>query len=261
MTSKIELYRTQLRQETDWMPYLMANSGLPGPRANLELVEAVAREGTREQFVHLLNQDADTVDTNSPQVFLLVCGLVGLGKLAAEGEREYLPTLRRSASDPRWRVREAVAIALQHLGQADMDALVDEMERWSQGGWLEKRAVAAALAEPALLKQAQYAVKILDLFENMTESILKVVNRRDEQFLVFRQAMAYAWSVVVAAYPGMGKPHIEGWMASQDKDVAWIMKENLKKSRLLRMDSAWVERMQAKSLERPLQMYRESSGG
>jgi len=35
---------------------------------------------------------------------------------------------------------------------------------------------------------------------------------------------------------------MERWFASDDKDVIWIMKENLKKERLTRMDSAWVRK-------------------
>lgn len=37
---RVEQYRAALRQLSEWEPYLKKNSGLPGPRANLELVEA-----------------------------------------------------------------------------------------------------------------------------------------------------------------------------------------------------------------------------
>jgi len=39
-------------------------------------------------------------------------------------------------------------------------------------------------------------------------------------------------------------------MASTDPDVRWIMKENLKKNRLLRMDADWVRRWSGQ-MERP----------
>jgi len=38
----------------------------------------------------------------------------------------------------------------------------------------------------------------------------------------------------------VGKPLMEKWLASNDKDVRWIMNENLKKARLIRMDAEWV---------------------
>jgi hypothetical protein len=35
---------------------------------------------------------------------------------------------------------------------------------------------------------------------------------------------------------------MENWFSHDDKDVRWIMKENLKKKRLARLDAEWVER-------------------
>ena len=34
---------------------------------------------------------------------------------------------------------------------------------------------------------------------------------------------------------------MERWLDTPDADVAWIMRENLKKNRLLRLDPEWVE--------------------
>ncbi len=89
--------------------------------------------------------------TNSPYEFLAFCGVVGLGRLFAEGQIERLETIRRCASDPRWRMREGVAMALQRLGGVDMDLLIHHMQSWSTGNPLEQRAAAAALvrAKPA----------------------------------------------------------------------------------------------------------------
>jgi hypothetical protein len=33
---------------------------------------------------------------------------------------------------------------------------------------------------------------------------------------------------------------MEKWLVSRDPDVAWIMRENLNKNRLRRMDTLWV---------------------
>jgi hypothetical protein len=38
--SKIDDYRLVLRGHTDWDPYLLEHSGLPGPRGNIELGRA-----------------------------------------------------------------------------------------------------------------------------------------------------------------------------------------------------------------------------
>ena len=39
---------------------------------------------------------------------------------------------------------------------------------------------------------------------------------------------------------------MEKWLANSDKDIRWIMKENLTKARLVRMDADWVTRWRAK---------------
>jgi len=33
---------------------------------------------------------------------------------------------------------------------------------------------------------------------------------------------------------------MEKWLDHQDKDILWMMKENLKKNRLIKMDADWV---------------------
>jgi len=39
---------------------------------------------------------------------------------------------------------------------------------------------------------------------------------------------------------------MEKWVASNDKNIIWIMKENLKKNRLARMDKKWVASLTSK---------------
>ena len=39
---------------------------------------------------------------------------------------------------------------------------------------------------------------------------------------------------------------MEKWLANPDPDVRWIMRENLKKNRLVRMDAAWVARWRSR---------------
>lgn len=43
------------------------------------------------------------------------------------------------------------------------------------------------------------------------------------------------------ALPAVCKSALERWMSSNDPDVRWIMRENLKKARLARVDAAWVQ--------------------
>ncbi len=175
---KTNTYRAILADLDDWDAYLQAESGLPGPRGNLELAQAVADVGNPAIFQRYAAITAEEAPSNTPGEFLAFCGVVGLGRLVAEGHHELLPTLRHHASDPRWRLREAVAMALQRLGDADMDRLLAEMRCWAQGSPLEQRAAAAALCEPRLLAQPAHARATLDILDAITASIPSVEDRR-----------------------------------------------------------------------------------
>lgn len=235
--SKIEDYKQTLQTLKDWVPFLKQNSGLPGPRGNLELAHAVAETGTRKQFEHFLTIDGKE---NTPEVFVVFCGIVGLGKLAA-GTPELFDCVRQYASDPRWRIREAVPTGLQLTGDQDMDLLLHEMKKWIKGNWYEKRAAAAAVAEPRLLKQPKHAEQVLQILDKITASMQTDEKSKDESYKVLRQGMGYCWSVAVAALPENGKPIMEKWLHNDDKDIRWMMKENLKKNRLVKMDADWVK--------------------
>ncbi|NMB89965.1 MAG: hypothetical protein GYA17_16525 [Chloroflexi bacterium] len=244
--SKRDQYYQTLLTLPEWDEYLCRESGLPGPRGNLELMQAVADAGDARRFERYAAIGPQQASTNSPQGFLAMCGVVGLGRLAAEGDHTRLAQLRRLATDPRWRIREAVAIALQRLGAADMPALLAEMAAWAEGGWLEQRAVVAGLCEPALLGDPAQVEQVLALLDRITADLAQATERKSEDFIALRKGLAYGWSVAVVAHPAAGKACLERWLVSTDKDVRWIVRENLKKDRLRRMDAAWVEQCQAR---------------
>jgi hypothetical protein len=131
-------------------------------------------------------------------------------------------------------------MALQRFGAADMDALLQAMQEWSRGNPLEQRAAAAALCEPCLLHQEAHAEQVLRILEGITASLASMKDRQGDDFRALRQGLGYCWSVAVAAHPQAGKTMMERWLASEDGDVRWIMRENLKKTRLARMDADWV---------------------
>jgi hypothetical protein len=213
-------YREQLRSLDDWEPFLREHSGLPGPRANLELAAAVAEEGDAERLLRLAAAGDE---------FLALAGAFGLGRLVAEGQRQHLHVLRRLASDERWRVREGVAMGLQRWGDEDFDGLASELRLWAAGNPLEQRAAVAAVCEPRLLRDTGRVTVALDLLDAATCS---VVESRDR---TLRKTLGYCWSVAVAADPESALPRFERWAASDDRDVQWIVRENEKKARLQRI--------------------------
>lgn len=242
--TQMQEYQKQLQALAEWEPFLLKESGLPGPRGNLELAQAVAEAGDLARFKYYLSFTADKAPTNSPYEFLAFCGVVGLGRLLAEGDARQLKTLRRLAADPRWRMREGVAMALQRLGEVDMDRLLVEMKNWSRGTALEQRAAVAALCEPKLLGQAKHVKAVLRILDHVTASVAQAADRKGKDFVALRKGLGYCWSVAVVALPVEGRQAMERWLIHSDKDVRWIMKENLKKQRLTRMDAAWVKHWQ-----------------
>ena len=231
--SKREIYAHELRSmpSEKWPKYLRANSGLPGPRGNLELIQAMAQTGGRADFDALIATGDE---------YLVCCGVVGLGALLAADAgpgavAEIEARLRTHASDQRWRVREAVAMALQRLGDADPGRLKSLVLEWtSDADPLVLRAAAAAICEPRLLATPSMAAAAIEVCRRATESLaaLPPDSRHHDDVRTLRKGLGYCWSVAVAADPGPGLPVFAALEASPDADVAWIVRENRKKKRL-----------------------------
>jgi hypothetical protein len=84
-------------------------------------------------------------------------------------------------------------------------------------------------------------LRVLVILDEITASLLQVQDRRRDDFRALRKGLGYCWSVAVAAHLDAGRPLMEKWLESEDRDVRWIMRQNLSKKRLLRVDSVWVE--------------------
>jgi hypothetical protein len=238
--SKRSAYRAALESipHDQWVSYLDSDSGLPGPWGNIELAEAFA-DVAEPAFIRSC--------ARSQNEYLAMCGAVGFGRLLADGDRDAVETLKSLAADSRWRVREGVAMALQRLGDANMSALWAATADWVAGPPLVQRAIAAGICEPRLLGAPDNALRALDTLDRITESLkgMERQSRRAEPFRVLRLALGYCWSVAVAAAPAEGFVRLERWAASDDKDVRWIVRENLRKARLARADLAASERVAA----------------
>jgi hypothetical protein len=234
---RVDDYRQELRALDEWDDYLRERSGLPGPRGNLELLSAVAEEAdepTMRRYAASANE------------FLAACGVVGFGRLAAEGRRDVLDAIREAANDVRWRVREAAAMALQRFGDIDLAAMQAVAAAWVGGTPYERRAAVAAVAEPRLLREKEAVRRALDVVERATVSLTREPDRRRDDVRTLRKALGYAWSVVVAADPRIGLSALGRWGLSEDADVRWVVRQNLTKARLRRADPVWTDEWQRK---------------
>ncbi len=228
--------------------YLVSNSNLPGRRANLELAEAFA-EVVEDYFVKgperlwalclkLIEVSSDEAPVNDPKEFLPFCGvwaIGGIGSISSEFFEKALSFLKELANDPRWRMREAVAMGIQKLIEKESKNTLKELEGWIvKDNWFEMRAVAAGVAEPALLRNKQAARQSLELHKKIFDQIVTSKERKSEAFKKLKQALGYSLSVVICAVPKEGFGYVYQLIDSKDVDILWIVKENLKKNRLIK---------------------------
>ena len=228
--------------------YLASNSSLPGPRGNLELSYAFAEVAedfsTRdlikmwELALGLINVSADEAPVNDPKEFLPFCGAVAIGAVASTHEeffRRAFPLLKRHANDSRWRMREGVAMGLQKLIARQGQNALRELDGWiGKNEWLVMRALAAGVAEPALLRDEQIARGALALHEKIFSQVLAARERKTDEFRTLRQALGYSLSVVICAVPKEGFEYVQQIAGSRDADILWVIRENLKKNRLVK---------------------------
>lgn len=201
---------------------LRAQSGLPGPRANLALADEFASVAPMSVILELAASEDE---------YLALCGAVGLGELLVRGE-DVAPHLRELAQDERWRVREGVARGLQRLGDVDAARLRGLVARWaSDPEPLVQRAALAAICEPRLLADPTTARAALDACRMVTRRFLAGPDRNR----ALRQALGYCWSVAIAGAPAEGLEYFGVVRQNDDPDAQWIVRENLQKSRLQRL--------------------------
>lgn len=228
--------------------YLLSNSNLPGPRGNLELAQSFmdvlgsyAGEGAGELWelcLAMAGTSAQAAPVNTSQEFIPFCGTVGVGALGAVSPALFekaLAALKTLANDPRWRMREGVAMALQRLAASRGSETWQALQAWiAEGGLLEMRAAAAAVAEPALLKDTGLATQAVHMHQTILAQVLHIQERKSEAFRVLRQALGYTLSVVTQAAPEPGFELMARLAISPDPDLRWIVRENLKKNRLVK---------------------------
>ncbi len=227
--------------------YLVAHSNLPGPRLNLGLLDELAGNAIEyDDLVEPLLPGwlAIQAPADDPRVVLPCAAAVAYGALATTGPERFDEAdnrLYRAASDPRWRVREAVTLGLQRMLRADWDGTVAVLLGWAEDeDLLVVRAAAAAVAEPPLLKKHKHAVSALEVQHRAADRLHAVpaADRRTEPVRVLRQALGFSISVAVAATGDFALLH--AFSESGDPDLEWVVRENLKKARLAR----WPEELE-----------------
>lgn len=239
-----------VNEREQWIPlseFIMKESNLPGPRANLDLSNNFAKEFANPNITgtgwELLQSWANIKEAEAavddPREFLPFCAIRALGAYycyAEEGRKGVIQSIFKSAmNDPRWRVREASAMGLQSIGEHDFLVLRRLLDIWQKDATrLEQRAFVATLAHPPLLKKKENTLYCLQLATLIMESILSGDRPKEdpEHFRVLSKGLEYSLSVFAANAPEEGFAMLERFAESGDVRIIKIIKSNLTKSRL-----------------------------
>ncbi len=234
--------------------YLVKNSALPGRRANLELASAfkdliaelsiLNPERTIHLLLDLISNSSEIAPTNNPKEFLPFCGIWALGSIGTSCTQYFskcVQVLHESCSDVRWRIREAAAKGLSMLYDTFPLKIYQLYLAWikplnESQKFLVQRAIVASLAESSYLNQELQSNQAFELHKIIITSIYNLDDdqRKSEEFKTLKKGLSYTLSVIVYFNPDKGWPFITETIKKSDKDVYWILKQNLTKNRLVK---------------------------
>lgn len=255
---KLALLLGGMDQSHEVEKLLVSRSNLPGPAGNLTLAAGfadlcAARGGDGHLWELLLSWTdlrPEDAPTGNPREFLPFCALHAMGALypgvSSEEKNTILARLKRGASDPRWRVREAVAMGFQHIGEWDFEHLMTLFRKWMSAASLtERRCIVAALAHPPMITVPERATECLKIADDVFAGIaaLDRDRRTTEDFRILKKGMEYCVSVYAARDPGAGFALMKRWLKSGDRDIIRIIRANLGKARLAKKHEGSVKKL------------------
>lgn len=222
--------------------YLLENSNLPGPRANLELLYTFTKEATEKEICDCLN--IQYYNENSPEEFVLTCGVSGSIYHAAKNDNKVGPQYQKYANHKSWRVREGICIGFQKSYVfLSPEQMIADLQILSRGTPLEMRTYVATLSEPCLLRSYINPNWLLEELFRITTENLNHSEKISDDLKILRKALGYCWSVALCG-EGADKTSFEKLLPlCSSKHIEWIVKENLKKNRLLKLDKDWVNQL------------------
>ena len=155
--------------------------------------------------------------------------------------------LKENAKDGRWRIREAVAMALQELIDADPSKTIAELKKWiHEKNYLIHRAIVAGLAEPRLMRNSEIGRAALEIHKNIIKIVEGEKDTRDRDFNVLVKGLCYTLSVIITGNQGDGFDYLEELANKKNPVIKKIVRENLKKNRLKLLSENKVSELQKK---------------
>lgn len=232
-------------------------SGLPGTRLNRTLAEAFAAEcvGRGKPADKLIREmcflSADQAPGGTELEFLPVCGVFALGARAATSadsnlSKKALPILHSLAEDLRFRVREAVPVALGRIGAVMGDALVHEFASWTDG-FFQAAAALNAMAEADFLPKiddADAAIARLDEAYALAKNAARSASRYPG-FKALIDALSVTPAKLATRFGSPVFDHVTLWCNTEVKELRGAIAAVLRDERLASRFADDVKRVRA----------------
>ena len=239
---------------------LVANSNLPGKRANLELAFAVAdffgsgnlNESSWKMLTEWARIAPEDAPVNHPKEFLPFCAILSLGSsysLAGQKNKaKVIDIIKNAASDPRWRMREAAAMGFQRIAEEDFNVIKRLFSEWiGKATFSEKRAILVALAHPPILNKEENVAFCFQMADEVLQGLLdlKRSDEETEEYTILKKGLGFTLSVYVVYSPGKGFSFLKEWAQKGNEEIRKIIKTNLSKSRLVKQYGNRIREIQA----------------
>jgi hypothetical protein len=228
-------------------------SGLPGPRANTGVATAFATECAAigkpadPLLFQMVTLDPDVAQGGTEHEFLPLCGVLALGARAALDPKirtRVIGTLHDAAEDMRFRVRDAVPVALARIGEKMGDALVHELASWTDG-FFQAAAVLLALADPAFLPAITDVDAVLERMEE-TYQLAKNAPRSAARYpgrKALVDALTLAPSSIAARFGVPVFDKLEAWSNTEMPELRAAIEATLKSNKLAGRHAAEIARV------------------
>lgn len=198
------------------------------------------------EFACISSEDAPDGDPYESLPLCGVLGISGIGAISPEFTEMALDQLQDASLDPRQRVREAVVLGIRDLLATEREVTIGGLERWVESGsWLSMRAVAASIVEPGLLSEPELADAALRLHRKILIRVYTTEERQTEDLSILKETLGYTLGQAVVALPGIGFEYLRQLSTLDDRDVKWIVRENLEREPLQQQYPETVRHIQA----------------
>lgn len=213
---------------------LPPKSGLPGPRPNLALANAVAdhiaAQGRKANSLvrELCAMDEARAPADTSREFLPICGALALAarwRLNVD-RRGAITALQIMAEDSRRLVREAVVHALRNIANTGDESFLDDLASWMDG-YLQAMVVLEALSDRHVLDrltQAEPVLARLDEAFRLAESAPRA-HQRTHGYRALVRVLGEAPALIMARFPDA----ISAWLAERATTKSRDLRESIER--------------------------------